>query len=114
MVATNPKAEEGEGDRGYPDRRSMPDGVDAVGIATPPGVAVLVVRECRDLGIRRAWMHRSFGQGSVTDEAVTFCRENGITVIAGACPLMFCDPVDLGHRCVRTILGWFGRLPNVP
>jgi predicted CoA-binding protein len=113
VFATNPKAERVEGDRCYPDLRSIPGGVEAVVVATPPDVAILVVRECRDLGVPRVWMHRSFGQGSVTDEAVRFCRENGIAVIAGACPLMFCHPVDLGHRCARTILGWFGRLPNV-
>jgi hypothetical protein len=29
-----------------------------------------VVRECADLGIRHVWLHRSFGQGSVAEEAV--------------------------------------------
>jgi hypothetical protein len=38
---------------------------------------------------------------------------NAITVIPGACPMMYLAPVDVAHRCVRTVLGWFGRLPKV-
>jgi uncharacterized protein len=51
--------------------------------------------------------------GSVAPDAVAFCREHGITVIPGACPMMYLAPVDIPHRCVRTVLGWFGRLPHV-
>jgi hypothetical protein len=28
------------------------------------------------------------------------------------CPLMYREPVDLGHRCMRGLLGWLGRLPR--
>jgi len=114
VVATNPKAQQVEGDPCYPDLGSIPGGVEAVVIATPPQAALQVVRECRELGIRRVWMHRSIGPGSVSDEAVRFGRENGMRVIAGACPMMFCQPVDFGHRCMHSVLGWLGRLPKVP
>jgi hypothetical protein len=30
----------------------------------------------------------------------------------GGCPLMYCEPVDFGHRCMRAWLGWRGRLPR--
>ena len=49
------------------------------------------MRECADLGIKRVWMHRSFGPGSVSDAATEYGRRQGITVIDGGCPLMF-DP----------------------
>jgi hypothetical protein len=114
VVATNPRTERAEGDPCYPDLRSIPGGVEAVVIATPPQAALQVVQECRDLGIRRVWLHRSLGRGSVTDEAVRFGRENGMMIIAGACPMMFCQPVDFGHGCMRAVLGWLGRLPKVP
>ena len=71
-----------------------------------------VVRECAELGIRRVWMHRSFGDGNVSEEAVRICREHGIAVIPGACPLMFCRSADLGHRCMRWWLGVRGGLPE--
>jgi hypothetical protein len=25
-------------------------------------------------------------------------------VIAGGCPMMFCEPVDIGHKCMRWII----------
>jgi len=51
-------------------------------------------------------MHRSFGQGSVDDEAVKSGQELGLTVIPGSCPMMFCEPVDIAHKCMR----WFLRV----
>jgi len=105
VFAVNPNADEVEGARSYHDLRSIPGGVDAVVIATAPDKALGTMRECADLGIKHVWMHRSFGQGSVSAEAAAYGREHGITVIDGGCPLMF-DPVaDFGHKCMRVILG---------
>lgn len=112
VFAVNPRADRIEGDACYADLRSIPGGVEAVFIATPPSAALEIVRECQSLSIQRVWMHSSIGKGSVSDEAVAFCRSNGIRVIAGACPMMFCPPVDGFHRCMRTVLSWFGGLPK--
>lgn len=112
VFATNPRTEKVEGDPCYPDLRSIPGGVEAVVIATRPEAALDIVRECRDLGVRRVWMHRSIGPSSISQEGVRLCRESGIQVIAGACPMMFCEPVDVGHRCIRAVLGWTGQLPR--
>lgn len=99
----NPNAEEVEGDRCYPAFASIPGGVDAVVIATHPEVAPQVVRECGELGINKVWIHRSFGQGSMNEEAIDLCRKLGIAVIPGSCPMMFCEPVDVGHKCIHWI-----------
>src|SRR5262245_32373766 len=87
--AVTPHADTVEGDLCYRDLRSIPGGVDAVVIGTTPAVAESVVREYHDLGITRVWMHRGFGPGSVSQAAADYCRRNGMTVIAGGCPLMF-------------------------
>jgi hypothetical protein len=86
--------------------------VDAVVIGTPPAAASQVVRECAALGIKRVWMHRSFGRGSVDEGAVRLGKELGLSVIPGACPVMFCEPVDLPHKCFRWLLRITGGLPN--
>lgn len=112
VFAVNPRATTVEGDACYPELAAIPGGVDAVVIATHPDVTPEVVRRCADLGIGHVWMHRSFGQGSVADEAVRLCRESGIRVIPGGCPMMFLEPVDLGHRCMRWLLGLTGGLPK--
>jgi len=112
VFPVNPNAEEVEGDRCYPDLSSIDGGVEGVVIGTHPTVAIEVIRQCGDLEIKNVWMHRSFGQGSVDDEAVKLCSEFGISVIPGACPMMFCEPVDTGHRCMRWFLGFSGGLPQ--
>jgi predicted CoA-binding protein len=113
VFPVNPKATEVEGDTCYPNLASIPDGVDAVVIATTPTVAEDLVRECADRGIPRVWMHRSFGTGSVSETAVTYCRDHHITVIPGGCPMMFCKPVDVGHKCMRWVLRLTGGLPTM-
>lgn len=108
----NPNAEEVEGDHCYPDIASIPDGVEAVVIATHPDQAAESVRQCAAAGVRRVWLHQGIGLGSVSEEAVRLCQENGIGVIPGACPVMFCEPVDVGHKCMRWLFGKTGRLPK--
>src|SRR3990170_2849582 len=112
VFAVNPNAAEVEGDAAYPDLKSIPGGVGAVLIATAPAAAESIARDCAEQGISRVWMHRSFGEGSVSDKALDFCRANGIAAIAGGCPLMFIPGADFGHRCMRWVLGVTGRLPK--
>jgi predicted CoA-binding protein len=113
VFPVNPAAEKVEGDACYPNIASIPGGVDAVFIATHPDVTGDVVRECVELGVNRVWIHRSFGRGSVSDEAVEYGRAHGVTVIPGGCPMMHVDPVDVGHKCMRWVLRVTGGLPRV-
>jgi predicted CoA-binding protein len=111
VFAVNPNAAELEGGPCYPDLRAVPEQVKAVVIATHPGVSAQVVRECGELGIGHVWLHRSFGQGSVSEEAVRECQRREIDCIVGGCPMMYCDPVDVAHKCMRWILKIRGRVP---
>jgi predicted CoA-binding protein len=113
VFAVNPNMQTFEGDRCYPDLQSIPGGVDGVVIVTRPDVTERIVHQCSDAGVGRVWMHRSIGKGSsVSPEAVEYCRQRGITVIAGACPMMYGDNVDFGHTCTRWILKLTGGLPT--
>jgi predicted CoA-binding protein len=108
----NPSAETVEGDICYSNLRSVPNKVESVVICTRPEVALEIVKECIELDIKHVWMHRSFGPGSVSEEAAELCKKNDITVIAGACPMMYCQPVDFGHKCMHWILKVLGKLPE--
>ena len=114
VFPVNPHLQTFEGDRCYPDLRSIPGGVDGVVIVTRPETAERIVRDCSEAGVRRVWMHRSLGQkgSSVSPAAVDYCHQHDISVIAGACPMMFGDGVDLGHTCMRWILRLTGGLPT--
>lgn len=113
VFAVNPSLDTFEGERCYPDVQSIPGGVDGVVIATRPEATERIVHDCNDAGVPRVWMHQSVSKGSsVSQEAVRYCREHDITVIAGACPMMYGPGADFGHSCMRWILGVTGRLPK--
>ena len=113
VFAVNPQMRTFEGDRCYPDLQSIPGGVDGVVIITRPETTDRIVRDCNDAGVPRVWMHQSLGKGSsVSQEAVEYCRQHAISVIAGACPMMYGDGADFGHTCMRWILRVTGGLPT--
>jgi predicted CoA-binding protein len=110
VFAVNPNADEVEGDRSYPDLKSIPGGVEAVVIATRPERAETTMRECAELGIKHVWMHWGAGASSVSEAATAYGREHGITVIDGGCPLMFGPTADIGHKVMR--VGLARRVPK--
>lgn len=111
--AVNPNMQQFEGDRCYPNLKSIPGGVDAVVIVTRPQITEQIVRDCKAAGIRRVWMHQSFSKGSsVSSNAVEYCRQNNISVIDGACPMMYGEGADFGHKCMRWFLSVTGKLPK--
>ena len=111
VYPVNPQAASVEGVSCFSNLKSIPGGVDAVLIYTPPQATESVVRECADLGIVRVWMHRSIGGGSYSAAAERGARERGLALIPGGCPAMFLSP-DIGHKCMRWVLNAFGRLPK--
>jgi len=110
VFPVNPSASELEGAKCYPNLESVPGELDGVVVATHPDVSVEVVRQAAERKVSRVWFHRSFGRGSVSEAAVEVCRSQGIRCIVGGCPVMFCEPVDFGHRCLRWWLGRRGRI----
>jgi uncharacterized protein len=113
VFPVNPNMQTFEGERCYPDVRSIPGGVDGVVIITRPETTERIVRDCGDAGVRRVWMHQSMAKGSsVSPAAVEYCRQRDISVIAGACPMMVGPGVDFGHRCMRWMMKVTGGLPT--
>jgi predicted CoA-binding protein len=110
VFAVNPNADRVEGDRSYPDLKSIPGGVEAVVIGTRPEIAERTMQECAELGIEHVWMHRGPGAGSVSAAATDYGRQQGITVIDGGCPLMFEPTADFGHKIMRFV--YAGKVPK--
>lgn len=80
--------------------------VEAALLMTPPDVTARVVRDCARAGVSSVWLHRGAGRGAVSPEAVRFCREQGMNVVAGACPYMHLPRAAFVHR----LHGFFHRL----
>ena len=98
VVAVNPNATTVDGDPCYPDLAGVPGDVDGALVIGEQGQ----VRRHRPRvrGPRRSinvWLFKGLGDaGAVSDEAIEVCRDNGMHVVAGACPLMFPEPVAPG------------------
>ena len=112
VFALNPAVDTIEGDACYPSLSSIPGGVEALMIATPPAAAIDLVKQCIALGIPQVWMHRSVDGGSYHETAAELAREHGITVIPAGCPMMFVGPVDFAHRCMKFVFKLTGSLPK--
>ena len=113
VFAVNPRLSTFDGARCYPDVQSIPGGVDGVVIITRPETTERVVRDCCAARVRRVWMHQGLTKGSsVSRAAVDYCHQHDISVIAGACPMMFGPGVDFGHTCLRLYLKLTGGLPT--
>ena len=113
VFPVNPNMHTFEGDTCYSDLRSIPGGVDGVVIVTRPEATEQIVNTCSDAGVSRVWMHQSLAKGSsVSPNAVEFCHEHNIDVIAGGCPMMFVPGADIGHTCMRWMLKLTGGLPT--
>lgn len=112
VVPVNPAATDVEGVRSWPDLASVPGEVHGLLVATHPSVGAALAREAVARGIRHVWFHRSFGDGSVSPDAMAACTEGGITPIIGGCPLMYCQPVDPVHRFFRWWLHLRHRVPG--
>jgi uncharacterized protein len=113
VFPVNPHIQTFEGDRCYPDLQSIPGGVDGVVTVTRPEITEQIVHDCNEAGVRRVWMHQSLGQGSsVSAAADEYCRQHNISVIAGACPMMYGEGADFGHACMWWVLRLTGGLPK--
>lgn len=74
-------------------------------LMTSPEVTESVVSDCAAAGITQIWMYRAVGKGAVSPQAITYCQEHGIEVIAGECPFMF-----LGSEGIHFLHGLFRKL----
>jgi predicted CoA-binding protein len=111
-IPVNPNASEIDGRPCYPSLGAIPDGVDAVVIATAPVHAMGTMIQAVKLGVRLVWMHRAMDAGSVSVDAGNYGREHGVRIIEGGCPLMF-DPVaDRGHKVICLLSKLSGRTPK--
>ena len=110
-VPVNPNVETIDGETCYPDIASVPGVVDGVVMMVKAATAPDVIRECVGRGIKRVWLFKGLGgSGALSDEAMQLCQDNHIEVVAGACPLMFLEPVAWFHRAHRGVRRLNGSL----
>ena len=112
VLPVNPNAPEILGRRCFARVQDIQPAPDAALLLTAPAVTDSVVRDCAEAGVKRIWMFRGGGQGAVSDDAVEFCRGQGIEVVSGQCPLMYLAPVRGVHWCHRFLVKIAGHYPR--
>ncbi len=108
LFPVHPEAEVLEGDKCYPSLSSLPEPVGGVLVVVPPARTEQVVRDATAANIPRVWMQQGAGSG----EAIRFCEEHSISVVAGECILMFAEPLKFYHKPHRWIWRLLGKLPK--
>lgn len=111
-VPVNPRATELGGEACFASLREVAPPVDGVLVMTPAGVTEGVVRDCLAVGVKRIWLHRGAGRGAVSKTALALCREAGVKVVPGACPMMFLDKTGFAHKLHGFVLRAMGRFPH--
>jgi predicted CoA-binding protein len=101
--------------RCYPNIAALPVPVQGVFIAARPENVRTLIMECIEQNVPRVWVHNMSGTSApassgISEDLVQLCRTNGITLIPGACPMMFAENADLGHRCIKWFLSVTGAL----
>ena len=112
VVPVNPSLSEAMGRRCFARLQDVQPPISAVLLLTSPEVTDSVVRDCAASGVKLVWMYKAGGRGAVSETAIDFCRQQGIAVIPGECPLMFLPRVGgihLLHHLFRKLTGRYPR-----
>jgi predicted CoA-binding protein len=103
VVTVHPTATSVAGVPCHPTLHATPADIDRVVVMVGAAKSADVVRECIDRGVTKIWLFKGAGTGAVSKDALALCRDHDVEVIAGACPLMFLEPVRGVHRAHRGI-----------
>jgi len=84
VFLVNPKTKEILGQPVYEKISDIDSTIDLVIFVVPPAVTLKVLKEVKELGIKKVWMQ----PGSESSEAIKFCSDNNIECIHNACIMM--------------------------
>ena len=108
VFGVNPNMGSIEGDQCYKNLQELKGKIDGVINVVSPNQTLEVVKQANEIGVKNIWMQ----QGSESEEAINFCKENGINEIHKECILMFAEPVKSIHSFHKWIWKIAGKLPN--
>lgn len=111
VLAVNPKATALAGTQCHPSVSAIEPPPDVVLVLTHRRHAAEIARDCAAAGVRRVWFYGAVGAGAASEEALAVCREAGIEVVAGYCPVMFLPDAPWLHRLHAALLKWVGAYP---
>ncbi|MDD3994959.1 MAG: CoA-binding protein [Dehalococcoidales bacterium] len=84
VFPVNPRLKEVEGLVCFSSVADIPCKVDVAVFVVPPAIIEEVLKQCVGLGIRRIWLQ----PGSENEAAISYCRENNLSVVYNVCVMM--------------------------
>lgn len=90
----------------YKSLKDIENKIDTIITVIPPAETEKVVKEAHSLGINQIWMQ----MGSVSDDAVKYCEQNGIDLIQNHCVIMFTEPIGFVHKFHKWIWKVTGQI----
>jgi uncharacterized protein len=95
VYPVNPRAQEIEGQKTYPDLASLPTPVHGVSVITPPHIAESIVEQAASIGVKNIW----FQPGAESERAIERAQGLGMNAIAGGpCILVVLRYRDCGSQ----------------
>ena len=110
VFPVHPSLTEVEGIKCFPDVKTLPENVTNLVVVVNPLATELIIPQLKDSSIKRIWMHRGIGKGSGSATAIESCKETGIEVVYGFCPMMFFSPSGI-HSFHFWMRKKFGKVP---
>jgi predicted CoA-binding protein len=108
VYPVHPHLSEFDGVACVPDVRALPSEVRAAVLVVPPAVAMKVLMECNERGIRNVWLQ----PGAESHEAIRYAEEHGMNLVHHECVLMFIEPVTSIHALHRWMKKLIGTYPQ--
>jgi acyl-CoA synthetase (NDP forming) len=112
IYPVNPKAEEIDGLKSYPSLSAVPDPVDLAIILTPHHIALPVIRECAEKGVKGIVLFTAGYKETGTDEGNS--REKEIVRIAQSTGMRIIGPNGMGLYSPKTGISFFPQLSKEP
>ena len=77
----NPRLKELEGLTCYASLADIPEKVDVVDFVVPPKVTEEILKQCKELGLKRIWLQ----PGAESEDAIAYCEQNNLNIVHSVC-----------------------------
>jgi uncharacterized protein len=111
VFPVHPELKEVEGTKCLSSLEDLPDNVKNLLLAVQPKVTEEIVGNINPQKIKRVWMLKGAGKGSASEKAIQECKNKGIEVVYGFCPMMFYSPSGI-HGFHFWLRKTFGKIPT--
>jgi uncharacterized protein len=110
IYPVHPELQYVEGVKCFRSVDELPENVQNLLLVVQPKATEEIVEEINPGKIKRVWMHKGMGSGSSSILAIQECKNKGIEVVYGFCPMMFLSDAGI-HRFHLWMRKTFGKTP---